>query len=135
MLLKKSAMLAAVLALISAPFAHATLLTHNQTKLYSTVALDNGACAGGKGKITEPGKDLPVGDFEVRYICKFASKCGATILVGTLDEMKVCQGTKIGHAVLDTGSVTLDEDVRNDAPGQYNITGKKGSNELTIAAN
>jgi hypothetical protein len=133
MLLKKSAMLAAVLALTSAPFAHATLTTHNKTDLYSTVLLDNGECAGSKGKFTNPNSDLFVSNLEVRAICHFASKCGATVIMSKdASEIKQCHGDKIGYAILDTGSITV-EKLRNDDAAHYDLQGQGGS-ELTIIA-
>jgi hypothetical protein len=107
---KKLSVFAAAFALIGLPVvSHAELTTHNHTGKYSTVITSDGICAGISGKFTGPNRpDLVTKDLEIRAVCLGKNPCTAKIIIAETEaDVKRCNGSIIGEAILDTKKISI----------------------------
>lgn len=134
MLLKKTALLGATLAVLNAPLAtYANLETNNYTDENSAVkVLSSGICSGNLGFYTpaRPTKEkgsyghLSTTPFSVRVLCNGANPCSADIYM-----TKDCSGDKVATASIDTNTINIIK-VQNVEQSKYIAIGSGSTVEI-----
>ncbi len=121
MLRKKTALLAAVVALFSLPLAHADLLTTNYTNEDSTVKITSGKfkpCAGLIGQFTSAHGELLTPWGQVRGLClSSGNMCTAEVYM-----TKDCTGPVVGYAAMDLGRQYVTTLYSIDAKYKFSIS-------------
>jgi hypothetical protein len=136
-MLKKSVLIGATLALFSLPLiAQADLFTTNNTDQWSSVIVttNKNTCSGTAAHgVTNPHSTTQTTSGEVRALCG-TTPCHADIIMETsLDAAKKCTGIKIGTAVLNdlNTDVILQKDI-NITDANYSVISNESTQHSTI---